>query len=165
MSASETHSHGGIRTTMRGFGLCAVLVIFTLSVGHADSAAGQFSVGATVRPVATLNTLLAQREIQLSPQDIARGVIDLPFAMQVEIRSNSPQGYVLNVQSRAALFTRAQISGLDSMIEVGPDGGSIVQRWQRQRVMRVSMGYRFYLMPGLTPGSYPWPLQLSVTPL
>jgi hypothetical protein len=89
----------------------------------------------------------------------------LPSAMKVEIRSNSPQGYVLNVQPRAALFTRAQISGLDSTVEVGPNGGSVVQRWQHQRVMRISMGYRFYLTPGLTPGVYPWPLQLSVTPL
>jgi hypothetical protein len=165
MSASDNYSQPEIRAPMRGLGLCAALVIFTLSVGRADSAAGQFSVGASVQPVATLNMLLVQREIQLSPQDIERGVIDLPAAMQVEIRSNSPQGYVLNVQPRVPLFTRAQISGLESMVEVGAEGGSVVQRWQHQRVMRVSMGYRFYLMPGLTPGSYPWPLQLSVTPL
>lgn len=165
MSVLRASRQRDVRATMRGTGLSALLAAFTLSIGRADSNAGQLSVGASVQPVATLNMLLTRREIQLSAQDIEHGVVDVPAAMQVEIRSNSSQGYVLNVQPRAAVFIRAQISGLDSVVEVGPEGGSVVQRWQRERVQRLSMGYRFYLMPGLAPGIYPWPVQLSVKPL
>src|SRR4051794_2155687 len=105
------------------------------SPSHANDSA-RFSVGAEVKPLATLNVLEGRREVQISADDIARGRIDLPAAMRVEIRSNDPIGYVLTLQPRTRMFTRAQIVGLDAPVDVGPDGASVVQRDMRERVTR-----------------------------
>jgi len=57
------------------------------------------------------------------------------------------------------------VEGLDSDLALGPDGGTIVQRWQRPQAVDLSLKFRFALAPGLVPGNYPWPLRLTVRPL
>lgn len=125
----------------------------------------RFDVSAVVRPFARLQQIDLPREIHVTADDIARGSIDIPAAVQMEVASNSSSGYVLNIQPRLAMFTRAQINGLDAAVQIGPEGATIVQRGQPQRVKQVSMSYRFFLADNIAPGVYPWPLHLSVEPL
>lgn len=136
------------------------------SMVHADTTSTSIAVGAKVGPIATYRTLAEQTQLQITPTDIARGFVELPRAMQIEVRSNSRTGYVLNVQLTSALFSRVEVLGFGSDIALDADGGRIVQRWKQQpSAATVTVGYRFHLSAATAPGTYPWPLHLAVEPL
>jgi len=126
----------------------------------------RFSVGAFVRPVATLDVRTAPPVIEVSSDDIQRGYVDTPNPTRLDVQSNSSNGYVLNVLPRTNLFSQVQVRGLDSRVELGADGGAVVQRWnQNERRKSLSLTYRFVLQQGVQPGNYPWPVQLDIAPL
>ncbi len=126
----------------------------------------RFSVGAFVQPVATLDVRAAPPAIEVSASDIERGYVEVAKPTQLDVQSNSRDGYVLNVLPRTNLFSQVEVRGLDSRVDLGPDGGAVVQRWnQNEHRRRLSLTYRFVLTHGVQPGSYPWPLQLNIAPL
>lgn len=141
------------------------ILIALYPVGAGEGIA-RFSVGAFVQPVATLNVRAAPPVIEISPRDIERGYVEVLNPMELDVHSNSRNGYVLNVLPRTNLFTQVEVRGLDSRVELGPDGGTVVQRWNpHQRRQQLSLTYRFMLNHGVQPGRYPWPVQLVIEPL
>ena len=135
------------------------------SIVHADTTSTSIAVGARVNSIATYRTLSEQTQLQITQVDIARGFLELPRATQIEVRSNSRMGYVLNVRPMSALFTRVEVLGFGSDIALDADGGSVVQRWKDPGATTVTVGYRFHLSAATVPGTYPWPLHLTVEPL
>jgi len=141
------------------------VLIALYPVGAGDSIA-RFSVGAFVRPVAKLDVRAMPPAIDVSSNDVARGYVEVASATQLDVQSNSRQGYVLNVSPRTNMFSQVQVRGLDSRVELGADGGAIVQRWsQDERRTSLSLTYRFVLQQGVQPGNYPWPIQFDIAPL
>jgi hypothetical protein len=141
-------------------------VLITLYPVGAGESIARFTVGVFVRPIATLDVRNAPPSIDVSSNDVARGYVDVARPTQLDVQSNSSSGYVLNVLPRTNLFAQVQVSGLDSRVELGSDGGAVVQRWnQNERHKSLSLTYRFVLQEGVQPGNYPWPVQLNITPL
>jgi hypothetical protein len=54
---------------------------------------------------------------------------------------------------------------VDSAQVLGSDGGTLVRRWNKPQVLRLTLKFRLMLSPGLAPGRYPWPLRMGVRPL
>jgi len=141
-------------------------VLIALYPVGAGQGIARFSVGAVVQPVAMLDVRTTLPAIDVSSKDVARGYVDVARPTQLDVRSNSQQGYVLNVLPRTNLFSQVVVSGLDSRVELGPEGGAIVQRWnQNERRRSLSLTYRFVLQEDVQPGNYPWPLQFNIAPL
>ena len=124
-----------------------------------------FTVGATVRAVANLQLTAAPDSLEISARDVAQGYIDVPETTQLSIRSNSAQGFALEFLPVAPLFRGMTVSGLDGETALGAEGGMVVQRWQHAHPVNLALRYRFMLAPGLSAGSYPWPVRISVRPL
>jgi hypothetical protein len=51
---------------------------------------------------------------------------------------------------------------LQNPIEIGAQGGTAMNNVPHGRTTFYQLGYRFMLRPDLQPGSYPWPLEISV---
>jgi hypothetical protein len=60
------------------------------------------------------------------------------------------------------LFQSVHVEGLGNAVQLGADGGAIVQRGPQASNQTHELSFRFILHPGTTPGTYPWPLLLSV---
>jgi hypothetical protein len=103
--------------------------------------------------------------LQISAADLQRGFIDVIQPTQFTVRSNSPNGFELEVLTVAPLLSSMIVAGLNSDLELGAEGGTIVQRWQKPQAVNLSLKFRFALAPGLVAGNYPWPLRLAVRPL
>ena len=103
--------------------------------------------------------------LDISAVDLRRGYIDVPQRTQFTVRSNSPNGFALEVLTVAPMLSSMVVEGLDSDLDLGADGGTIVQRWQKPQAVTLSLKFRFALAPGLTAGNYPWPVRLAVRPL
>lgn len=134
---------------------------YCAGLGAGDSRSTMM-VRATVAPVAALELLSEPPGIAISTLDLARGYVDVSTPTGVRVRSNSTQGYALEVLPVTALFSAIAIRGLGPDVTLSADGGTIVQRWQHAQSVSLALTYRLYLVDGLQPGTYPWPLRLRV---
>lgn len=103
--------------------------------------------------------------LEISAADLRRGYIEVRQPTEFTVRSNSPNGYALDVLTVAPVLSSMIVEGLNSDLALGKEGGTIVQRWQKPQAVNVSLKFRFELLPGLSTGNYPWPVRLAVRPL
>jgi hypothetical protein len=136
----------------------------TPMVASAADRTNSVQVSATVLPSAQIN-VRHHRQLTITESDIRRGYIDVPAASQIEVKNNSRQGYALTFNTMANLFRTIQISGLGERFELGMDGGTVAQRGNAHQAVAAQLSYRFVLAENVQPGSYDWPIMLSVRPL
>ncbi len=129
------------------------------------STATQFSVSATVLPRMSLRLSAAPEAITVTEQDIRRGYIESGTPLHVLINGNAPSGFALDFAPVSALFSGAAVRGLGQAVVFGGEGGTVVQRWGRPAPVDLALTFRFVLTPGVTPGRYAFPLQISARPL
>jgi hypothetical protein len=140
------------------FALCAI----PNPARAASVGSSTMKVTANVLPYLRLQVLKQVSTLNVTPEDVARGYIDVPAATDLMARTNDRNGFALSFDARSNVFRKAQVTGLASGLELGPEGGMAHQPFAgKQMLMRLS--YRFFLAPEVAPGSYPWPLQISST--
>lgn len=163
------------RDVARGLKLQRILVGVALAAAFAlcgspkpaRAASGGFGsstmkVSATVLPYLRLQVLKQAPTLNVTPEDVVRGYIDVPAATDLMAKTNDRNGFSLSFDARSNVFKKAQVTGLVSGLEIGPEGGLAHQPFTgNQMLMRLS--YRFFLAPEVAPGTYPWPLQISST--
>jgi hypothetical protein len=134
-------------------------------VVQARDARTNFNVSATVSAVARLQVQSAPTEIVVSDADLRRGFIDVVQPTDLVIRSNSANGYALDLTTLTPMLSSVVVRGLKSEQSLSGEGGTIVQRWQAPQTVVLSLQFRLVLAPGLAPGRYPWPMRIDVRPL
>jgi hypothetical protein len=113
----------------------------------------------------TLITVDSQpSEVVVTAADVDRGYVELPAALAFHVRSNSPAGYVLQFGARSDVFEGAEVAWDASTVRVTGSEAWIAQPYRRG-VTPVVASVRLDLLPGVTPGRYPWPLFLSANNL
>jgi hypothetical protein len=142
-----------------------MIVAASVTAAGAKDAHSDFSVSVVVRPAANIELRSVPTRLDISAADLRRGYIEVMQPTQFTVRSNSPNGYALEVLTVAPVLSSMIVEGLNSELVLGAEGGTIVQRWQKPQVLNVSLKFRFELVPGLSIGSYPWPVRLAVHPL
>jgi hypothetical protein len=100
--------------------------------------------------------------LTITAGDIERGYVEVPAASNFSVITNTQEGYVIDFRPRSDVFRSVLVTGLQSPIEIGAQGGIAAQNVPHGRTTFHQLGYRFLLRPDLQPGSYPWPLEISV---
>ena len=116
-------------------------------------------------PVARAEFAAAPPPLLINPTDLARGYVDAPRPLRLRVASNSRTGFALDVTTLSPWFTAVALAGLDTAVSLGPEGGTVVQRWQGAQARTLELRVRFVLAAGLQPGLYAWPLHLRARPL
>jgi hypothetical protein len=131
----------------------------------AGSITQTITVTARVAPWVKLNLEHQQMQLTVTPDDVARGYIEVPAASRFAVTTNNRAGYALIFQPHAGIFRSVAIHGLGASVEFGASGGTVIQSGAENGVARTlfELGYRFYLAEGVQPGSYFWPLSVSVS--
>jgi hypothetical protein len=142
-----------------------MIVAASLTAAGAREVHSDFSVSVVVRPAANIELRSVPTSLDISAADLRRGYIEVLQPTELTVRSNSPNGYALEVLTVAPVLSSMIVEGLNSDLALGGDGGTIVQRWQKPQAVNLSLKFRFELVPGLAAGSYPWPVRLAVRPL
>ncbi len=127
-----------------------------------DTSRGQFAVWAVGLPSANFIMEHQAAVIQVTPEDVARGVVQVRGGSRLVITADSPTGYAVDFYTVGKLFQAVQIDGIGSAVELGPKGGTVVQQEAAAGRRVVAINYRFFLAPDATPGTYAWPLELAV---
>ena len=132
----------------------------------AGQAHGTMAVSVTVVAEAGMQSAYQAAQLKIAADDVARGFVDVPAASRFAVTTNSPVGYSVEFHSVGKLFDAVQVVGLGRAVQLGADGGAVFVRGALPTGPGLGamheLNYRFTLSPGTLPGSYPWPLQLSV---
>jgi hypothetical protein len=154
-----------LQRKLTGYAL-AVAISLTAFVGLVPAQAGQLSaaipVSVTVLAYAKMQTEHQTQQLHVSEADIARGYVEINDAMRFSVTTNSLSGYLLVFHPIGNLFESVQVDGLGNAVQLNADGGDIVQRGATHTQLSHTLSFRFNLSQDVTPGNYPWPLQLSV---
>lgn len=139
----------------------------TMPAEAADSATGQVTVGATVLRHASVRVLTAPRTVNISQADLSRGYVDVATTSKLEIRSNSPTGYVLAIESQNDFARGTEVRGSGGVASLGRFGGilNIHTVGRGMHTTPVELSFRVLLSQEARPGVYPWALQISVLPV
>lgn len=100
--------------------------------------------------------------LTVTARDIERGYVEVPAASSFSVITNTQDGYLIDFRPRSDVFRSVVVTGLQGSVEIGADGGTAVHNVPHGRTTVHQLGYRFMLRPDLQPGSYPWPLAISV---
>ncbi len=142
-----------------------MIVAASVTAAGARDAHSDFSVSVIVRPAAKIELQSAPVGLNIGAADLRRGYVEVSQPTQFTVRSNSPRGYALEILTVAPVLSSMVVEGLSSDLALGAEGGTIVQRWQKPQAVNLSLKFRFELVPGLSIGTYPWPVRLAVRPL
>jgi hypothetical protein len=134
---------------------------------NSDSASTKLMVSATILKHAHLKILSQVAAVRITQADIQRGYADVPTGSRLEIHSNSPDGYVLMFESQSDFVRETQVKGLGNTVQLSAQGGVVSQTQLGGRLTRITvdLGFRFLLSENAQPGTYAWPLRVSVMPL
>ena len=100
--------------------------------------------------------------IHVTADDVAQGVVQVRGGSRFVITTHSPTGYTVDFFTRGALFQAVGIDGIGRAVELGPAGGTVVQREAAAGRRVIAVNYRFILTPDAIPGIYAWPLEMVV---
>lgn len=145
----------------------APLVAMVAMVPAAEAAQTSAAIPVSVRVVANtrMRTIHQATQLRITGADVARGYVEAPAASRFLVATNSRSGYLLEFHPIGDVFESVHVGGLGNTIQLGADGGAIVQRGLQIPDLTHELSFRFTLRPGAQPGSYPWPLLLSVRTL
>ena len=113
----------------------------------------------TIPPVLRLQVLRQPQTIEVTPRDVERGYVEVASASLLQVTANTP--WEVSFQPRGEIARSARVSGLAGDIVVGPGGGSYAGLRPMRSPTTFDLSYRFDLVPGVGPGTYPWPLAVS----
>jgi hypothetical protein len=139
------------------------------AAGAATDANGALVAKAVVGLVVSIPRVLSLQlldhpgSVTLSEQDVVRGEI-VVRGTRLDIAANQRTGYVLRAELVNQAFSGLEIAGLERALH--SDGGPVVLPMRstagRPRSEPLPVEYRLLLAAGTRPGTYAWPVALSV---
>jgi hypothetical protein len=132
---------------------------------HAAKSSAAMPVSVMVVASAKLRTSYQAKQIEISAADVARGQVEVPAASRFSVTTNRGSAYLMQFHPVGNIFESVHVDGLGNTVQLGADGGAIVQRGPQTQNQTHELSFRFNLHPDTTPGTYPWPLLLSVRAL
>ena len=137
---------------------------FAASSAHADTRGAMLAVSAFVVPSTKVEVVSALATLDVTPDDVKRGYVEVRDASRLRITSTSREGFRVDVHPRVPMFRSVEVT-LDGMrASIGRDGGAVSAPGRRGRNQLARVDYRFELAEGVVPGRYPWPVALQARP-
>lgn len=143
--------------------LLACVLVGTVPV-FADSTSANMQVSAQVIARAIVSVESQPASVTVTAEDIARGYVDVEGPIVVRVRTNSRQGYLLQVENQSETFSSIELTSSTFEMNVGAH-----ETWiQRPYVASgdvMPMRARVHLSQAAMPGSFAIPVAFSASPL
>ncbi|HEX4943212.1 MAG TPA: hypothetical protein VFV55_02595 [Usitatibacteraceae bacterium] len=126
----------------------------------AQSGTHSINVAVRVLPFVRIKVLRQPESMEITKEDAERGYVEIRSASHLHVTANTPWEVYFKPRGEVALSAR--VSGLEGDVVVGPAGGRFAGLRPQSNSKDFDLSYRFDLAPGVGPGTYPWPLTISV---
>lgn len=130
----------------------------------ADSTSANMQVSAQVIARAIVSVESQPASVTVTADDIARGYVDVEAPIVVRVRTNSRQGYLLQVENQSETFSSVELTGAEVEMHVGAHE-TWIQRPYVSGGDRLPMRARLHLSQLATPGSFSLPIAFNASPL
>lgn len=147
--------------------LLAGLALWTGSSGPAAAGDRAFvTLNARVLSRTSIDMQRVPEHLVISPQDAARGYVDVDEPVELLIRSNHPGAVFLGFTRLGGYVQAIDVGASEGGSPLSMESGAVVlpQLGRGMRSRTVSLRLRFMLAPGTTAGTIPFPLVLFVAP-
>jgi hypothetical protein len=127
-------------------------------------ASAKVTISARVLESTRMQILNQVQELVVTDADIMRGYVEVPSASRVTVKSNNPSGYFLSFEVMSgtdAIFHTVKVIVGGRDVQLSPGGSWIPQPYNRGGVT-TDVSYRFALGKSARPGTYSWPVMISV---
>ena len=156
--------------------LVTAAVIATISLANVtgvQKAAAESSSGSTSAKIQVTAQVLEQTSMKILNQaqefvvtaaDIVQGYVAVPAASRINVKSNNPRGYFLMFEVMSGpdnIFNSIWVDVGGREVQLSPNGGLIHQPFIRAGIT-TDLNYRFELSKDAKPGTYSWPLMVSI---
>jgi len=164
--AGKQRAHNLRKKLVRSVLVAAVIFASVQAAQVPDAVAGSFSaviqVNAVVLARTQLKPLLQPATLTVTDADVQQGYVVVSGASLFEIWNNDPAGCIMTFESSDFPFQEADVTLLGREVIVYPTGGMIVLQVMGKQ--QIALDYRFVLTSEAQPGTYMWPLSVSVNP-
>lgn len=147
----------------------AASVLFAACCFAAGGAVGgetvHVRVTATIPPLAQFRVVAAPQALEITPEDILRGHVDVPLPSIVVARTNLPGGFAVRVLMDPQLVTAATVTGLAQAAHVAGDFALLRVPGSLWQETRYELRWRLELAPQVRAGSYAWPVRMQLDAL
>ena len=126
----------------------------------AQSSTQTLNVTVRILPVVRVKMLNQPSTIEVTEHDARRGYVDFDAASTMQVQSNTL--WNVSFHTHGDIIRTARVRGLSGEITVGPEGGSQAGLLATRKAANFELSYRFELAPGTRPGTYPWPIVVSI---
>lgn len=146
----------------------AAALVFAITLGAQESCAAtrtaSLNVSVRVLPYLQLRPISQVSEITITEGDIKRGYLEVRSGSRLEVKTNSTVGYMLTFDGSLWPFKEVQIQGLANTVQLN-SGRVVVYQPSIKGKWTVDLSYRFIFTENTQPGSYSWPLSISILPI
>lgn len=123
------------------------------------------SVTASVEANSDLEVIYQLPEMVVTHADVLRGHVDVSSASHLRVRNHSDTGYMLVFDGLGGPFREVMLNGMGRDVHISSNRGWVVQPYAGRGVYAFELSYRFILSENAQPGTYAWPLTISVSPI
>lgn len=131
----------------------------------ASSVSSKTKIAEEIQRHTALKVVHQTSELVITQADIIRGYIDIPAGANIEIQNNNLGGYMIFFKGIGTPFKEVLVKGLGGEVKINSNGGWIAQPYNGRDPLMVELSYRFILSENAKPGTYAWPLTISVSPI
>jgi hypothetical protein len=139
-----------------------ILALGTPAAIAADASSTKLMVMARVATFFRMRVEHQTGAVTVTARDVERGYVEVPAGSNFSVMTNTQDGFVIEFRPRGDLFRSVVVMGLQTPVEIGANGGIAQDNAPHGTTSFHRLGYRFILRPGLMPGDYAWPLEISV---
>lgn len=143
---------------------CFAVMTFATMPLEAGSASATMQVSVQVIARAIVNVDSQPSTVDVTAADIARGYVDVPSPIVVRVRTNSRQGYMLQVENMSETFSSVELSNGEVAMNVGSQE-SWIQRPYIAGGDVMPLRARLRLSPAATPGTVALGIAFNASPL
>jgi hypothetical protein len=141
--------------------LGSTIVLSGAVTSEAGSSITSLTATATVKSTARMAVKHQTRQIVITDVDIAHGFLEVPAASRIEVKNSSLFGYIISFEALDGPFSTIVVKGLGREMQLASGNSWLLRPYIRGTEM-LELTYRFILRDDARPGTYPWPLQMSV---
>ena len=156
--ASGMNAQRRITATLIGCAMMGTVPVF------ADSTTATMQVSVQVIARAIVSVDSQPVSVTITSDDIARGYVDVQAPIMVRVRTNSRQGYMLQVENQSETFSSIELTSGNVEMHVG-DHESWIQRPYVAGGDLMPMRARLHLSQAAVSGTFAVPIAFTASPL
>jgi hypothetical protein len=146
-------------------GIILIIISPMMMASFAAAGTDNTSIHASARVLPYLQYDINHQAVNLTitQQDIDRGFIEVKKAISYSIRTNSRNGHLLVYSADNSLFKEILLLGNHYSHAMSGSWGEIHMPYQGNHYFTSELGFRFNLSANFKPGTYNWPVAITIS--